>query len=85
MKRPQSNAQLLRNSWKPVSDPPGFGLKIGKTGTDSLVGRNDNNDAWFLTAAGEKFAAALITNERNVRYLSGFTGNDSGLLITPNT
>src|SRR5438093_1218879 len=30
-----------------------------------------------------KLAAALITNERNVRYLSGFTGNDSALLITP--
>jgi len=30
-----------------------------------------------------KLAAALISNERNVRYLSGFTGNDSALLITP--
>jgi Xaa-Pro aminopeptidase len=29
-----------------------------------------------------KIPAALITNERNVRYLSGFTGNDSALLIT---
>jgi Xaa-Pro aminopeptidase len=27
--------------------------------------------------------AALILNEQNVRYLSGFTGNDSALLITP--
>lgn len=30
-----------------------------------------------------KCAAALIVDERNVRYLSGFTGNDSALLITP--
>src|SRR5437870_1447566 len=30
-----------------------------------------------------KLAAALITNERNVRYLSGFTGGDSALLVTP--
>lgn len=30
-----------------------------------------------------KLTAALITNERNVRYLSGFTGNDSALLIAP--
>jgi len=28
-------------------------------------------------------AAALIVNEKNVRYLSGFTGGDSALLITP--
>jgi Xaa-Pro aminopeptidase len=29
-----------------------------------------------------KISAALITNEQNVRYLSGFTGNDSALLVT---
>jgi len=29
-----------------------------------------------------KLSAALIVNEQNVRYLSGFTGNDSALLIT---
>ncbi|HYG77889.1 MAG TPA: Xaa-Pro peptidase family protein [Planctomycetota bacterium] len=29
-----------------------------------------------------KVPAALITNEKNVRYLSGFTGHDSALLIT---
>lgn len=32
---------------------------------------------------GRKINAALITNEQNVRYLSGFTGNDSALLVTP--
>ena len=31
---------------------------------------------------GRKINAALITNEQNVRYLSGFTGNDSALLVT---
>lgn len=29
-----------------------------------------------------KLTAALIVDERNVRYLSGFTGNDSALLLT---
>ena len=29
-----------------------------------------------------KLPAALITNERNVRYLSGFSGSESALLIT---
>ncbi|MCY3019909.1 MAG: Xaa-Pro peptidase family protein [Planctomycetota bacterium] len=29
-----------------------------------------------------KLPAALITNERNVRYLSGFSGGDSALLVT---
>lgn len=28
------------------------------------------------------FSAALIVNEKNVRYLSGFTGGDSALLVT---
>lgn len=32
--------------------------------------------------AKRKLDAGLIVDERNVRYLSGFTGNDSGLLIT---
>jgi Xaa-Pro aminopeptidase len=31
-----------------------------------------------------KLPAALITNDRNVRYLSGFAGGDSALLITRN-
>jgi len=30
-----------------------------------------------------KVGGALITNERNVRYLSGFAGGDSALLVTP--
>ncbi|HLX63848.1 MAG TPA: Xaa-Pro peptidase family protein [Planctomycetota bacterium] len=30
-----------------------------------------------------KLSAALIVEERNVRYLSGFTGEDSALLVTP--
>jgi len=30
-----------------------------------------------------KLPAALITDERNVRYLSGFSGSESALLITP--
>lgn len=35
-----------------------------KVGADALVGRNEKNDAWFLTEAGEKAAIALITRTR---------------------
>jgi hypothetical protein len=35
-----------------------------KSGADALVGRNEKNDAWFLTEAGEKAAIALITKTR---------------------